>query len=70
VDEHTRRVWAWLQTQLGVQNWISGRPKGAAGRDDRTTALRGEADKARTQLLGVDFDAVDWTWLVQTIVGA
>jgi hypothetical protein len=70
VDEHTRRVWAWLQTQLQVQNWISSRPKSADGRDDRTAALRGEADKARAQLLGVDFDAVDWTWLVQTIVRA
>ena len=60
MGEHTRRVREWLLEHDDVQRWI---------RDQlvpRARALRQMADKSRAQLVGVDFDAVDWEGIVRS----
>jgi hypothetical protein len=64
MGEHTRRVREWLLGHDEVQRWVRGQP---ARPLLRAGALRQMADKAREQLVGVDFDAVDWEGIVRDV---
>lgn len=65
MGEHTRRVREWLLAHDEVQRRVRGQP----ARPLRAGALRQMADTARGQLVGVDFDAVDWEGIIRDVSG-
>jgi hypothetical protein len=65
MNEHTMRIVEWLQRRPDVQSYV--RPVGNLPLAERARMLRTAASDARPELMGVDFDAVDWEGVVRDL---
>jgi hypothetical protein len=65
MNEHTSRIVEWLRKHPDVQSYVT--PVGNMPLAERARMLRTAADNARVELVGVDFDAVDWEWVVRDL---
>ena len=65
MNEPTKRVLAWYRNEPEAQSQANGVPNMPLA--ERGRMLRTAADKARTQLMGIDFDDVDWEAAVRSL---
>ena len=65
MNEHTKRIVEWLQRHPEVKSYVT--PVGNLPLAERARMLRAAADNARVELVGVDFDAVDWEGVVRDL---
>ena len=65
MNEPTRQIVEWLRRHPDVQSYVT--PVGNLSLAERAKLLRTAAGNARRELMGVDFDAVDWAGALRAL---